>query len=88
MERAIIIERVKSGLRRAVASGKHLGRPLVDCNIADVLRLKAEGCSVRQIADFLGISKSKVSRILTVPKSPLERAFSRAEFSGENSNLD
>lgn len=69
MEREIIVERVKSGLRRAVTNGKQLGRPRVECNFAEVVRLRAEGCSLRQISDFLNVSKSKVARMLDVPKS-------------------
>ena len=74
LERDIIAERVKMGLRRAVENGKQLGRPkgtALDTN--RIYRLRAEGLSLMEIARRLGTSKSSVARILrTVPKNPLE----------------
>lgn len=81
MEREIIIERVRSGLRRAVNQGKQLGRPRVACDVGEVLRLRAEGCSIRQSADFLGVSKSKIAKMLSpfnpTPEGILERVYSQ-----------
>lgn len=63
-ERAIISERVKSGLEKARAKGKRLGRPRVEVCKESVLRLRAEGLSVRAIAGHLGVSKTKVHEIV------------------------
>jgi DNA invertase Pin-like site-specific DNA recombinase len=51
-ERAIIVERVKSGLKRAKAQGKRLGRPRKDdpALIADIERLRAEGMGINRVA--------------------------------------
>ena len=56
LERSLIVERVKAGLRNARAKGKRLGRPrkvLPDSRIAS---LRARGCSWRTIARQIGAS--------------------------------
>jgi DNA invertase Pin-like site-specific DNA recombinase len=51
-ERAIIVERVKSGLKRAKAQGKRLGRPRKDdpALVADIERLRTEGMGINKVA--------------------------------------
>jgi DNA invertase Pin-like site-specific DNA recombinase len=65
-ERAIIVERVKSGLERAKAQGKRLGRPRNDdpVLIAKVERLRADGLGINRVARKLGIGSSYVQRIV------------------------
>ncbi len=63
-ERAMIQERVKSGLSRARASGKRLGRPPVSARKrAEVLKLRQAGMSVRTIARTAGLAPGTVQRI-------------------------
>ena len=63
-ERAMIQERVKSGLSRARASGKRLGRPPVAARKrAEVLKLRQAGMSVRNIARTAGLAPGTVQRI-------------------------
>jgi DNA invertase Pin-like site-specific DNA recombinase len=64
LERDIIAERVKAGLRRARERGKRLGRPPVRAERERALRLKGEGLSARMIAGRLGVSKTSVLRLL------------------------
>ncbi len=64
LERDIIVERVKAGLRRAKASGKQLGRPRASIDLEKLHRLHCEGLSHRQIAAQLGISHASVGRML------------------------
>jgi len=64
LERDIIAERVKAGLRRARESGKRLGRPKLQVDSTQVLRLRSEGLSLRAIAQEMGISRTTVSQIL------------------------
>lgn len=54
-EGALIQERVRVGLRNARAKGKQHGRPQRTAYSSSILRLKAEGVSLRQIAERLGI---------------------------------
>jgi len=69
LERDIIAERVKAGLRKAVENGKKLGRPRAEVPKGEIYRLHSHGLSLRQIATQLNISKSTVARYLTQPKS-------------------
>jgi len=65
LERDIIAERVKAGLRNAVEAGKQLGRPRgTSLDVEAIHRLKSEGLSVREIAKQVGTSKTTVSRLL------------------------
>src|SRR5215468_3530445 len=45
LERSLIAERVRAGLRNARAKGKHLGRPRVRVDAARIAALRAEGHS-------------------------------------------
>lgn len=60
LERDLIRERVSAGVRNARASGKQLGRPRRIVNRDEIIRLKAEGTSLRQIAETLGIGYGTV----------------------------
>ena len=66
-ERAMIQERVKSGLARARAAGRRLGRPTVGSAVEDRIReLKAQGMGLQKIARTLGIGVSAVQRVTRV----------------------
>jgi DNA invertase Pin-like site-specific DNA recombinase len=56
LERSLIAERVRAGLRNARAKGKTLGRPKSDVDHAEVRRLRAQGASWRVIGRNLGVS--------------------------------
>jgi DNA invertase Pin-like site-specific DNA recombinase len=56
LERSLIVERVKAGLRNARAKGKRLGRPRAILDPSKIARLRAEGCSWRKIARAMGCS--------------------------------
>ncbi len=64
LERDIIAERVKGGLRRARANGKQLGRPNDDVDIDKVIDYKTQGKSIREIAKKMKLSRGKVERTL------------------------
>ena len=63
-ERAIIIERVHAGLRRARSQGVKLGRPRVAVDLGRAVAMRSEGKSMRSIARALGVSAMAVSRAL------------------------
>src|ERR1700722_4028751 len=50
LERSLIVERVKAGLRNARAKGKKLGRPRIAVEVARIASLRASGASWPQIA--------------------------------------
>jgi DNA invertase Pin-like site-specific DNA recombinase len=64
LERSLIVERVRAGLRNARAKGKRLGRPRSFVDAAVISRLRAQGRSIREIADELGYSRSLVHKTL------------------------
>jgi DNA invertase Pin-like site-specific DNA recombinase len=63
LERSLIVERVKAGLRNAKAKGKRLGRPPKFVDRAKLGRLRTEGRSWRKIARALGCSARTARRI-------------------------
>lgn len=66
LERNIIVERVKSGLKSAKSKGKLLGRPKVSINISEAKQLKDNGFSLRSIASQLKTSKTTISKYLNL----------------------
>ena len=72
LERDIIAERVKAGLRRARVNGKQLGRPRVAVDTDRIAALRAQGRSWIEISRELGIGKGTAQRALSArPKNPL-----------------
>jgi DNA invertase Pin-like site-specific DNA recombinase len=66
LEHDLIRERVSAGIRNARANGKKLGRPKSAVDRERILKLKAEGHSLRQIAAKLGVGYGTVrERLLT-----------------------
>jgi DNA invertase Pin-like site-specific DNA recombinase len=72
LERDIIAERVKGGLRKAKANGVRLGRPQSDANTDKVFEYRNQNKSIREIANVMKLSRGKVERILksAVSKTP------------------
>jgi DNA invertase Pin-like site-specific DNA recombinase len=64
LERSLIAERVRAGLRNARAKGVKLGRPVMRLDRARIMRLKADGRSLREIANELGCSHALVHKSL------------------------
>lgn len=60
LERSLIAERVRAGLRNAKAKGRKLGRPRVAVDVAQIARLRAQKRSWPQIAAEMGLSVGKV----------------------------
>ena len=64
-ERAIIRQRVKAGLERAVANGKKLGRPgLSETTREEIRCMRASGMSMKRIALELGVSAGAVCGVV------------------------
>src|ERR1700674_4357087 len=62
LERSLIVERVKAGLRNARSKGKRLGRPRKVMDSAQIGRLRAQGRSWRAIAVQLGVGLATLHR--------------------------
>lgn len=62
LERSLIAERVRAGLRNARSKGKKLGRPRVAVNAARIASLRASGASWQTITRELGVSAGTAKR--------------------------
>ena len=62
LERSLIVERVRAGLRNAKAKGKQLGRPLVRVDHERIAALREEGLSWAKIGEQLGVAEGTVRR--------------------------
>ena len=70
-ERAMIQARIHAGLRRAVADGRKLGRPLNDPDAIDKARLAlGKGLGINRVAKLVGLSNGTVQRIKGEMKQP------------------
>ncbi len=64
LERSLIVERVRAGMRRAKLEGRRLGRKPLEVDRAALLRDRARGMSLGQLAKTYRISRTSVARIL------------------------
>jgi DNA invertase Pin-like site-specific DNA recombinase len=60
LERDLIRERVSAGIRNARAMGRKFGRPMKALDLDRILQMRAEGQSLRQIAEKLGVGYGTV----------------------------
>jgi DNA invertase Pin-like site-specific DNA recombinase len=62
LERSLIVERVKAGLRNAKSKGKRLGRPKTILDETRIANLRAQGFGWKRIAHELGVGVGTVIR--------------------------
>ncbi|MGA7793180.1 MAG: recombinase family protein [Candidatus Acidiferrales bacterium] len=75
LERSLIAERVRAGLRNARAKGKTLGRPRKIVDAARITSLRVQGLSWTKIAEELGVGEGTVYRLARASaKNPIGRA--------------
>jgi DNA invertase Pin-like site-specific DNA recombinase len=75
LERSLVAERVRAGLRNARAKGKRLGRPRVIVDAARIGRLRKQGLSWATICDETGLSRGTAQRaVRKLPKNPVVTA--------------
>lgn len=70
LERSLIVERVRAGIRRARLEGRQIGRKPLEVDQAGIRRDRAAGQSLRQIAKTYRISAATVCKVLKQPVSP------------------
>ena len=71
LERNLIVERVRAGMRRARLEGRHICRRPVDVDRVAVLRERDRGQSLSQIATTYRVSRATVSRIIKLAQQSL-----------------
>jgi DNA invertase Pin-like site-specific DNA recombinase len=64
LERSLIIERVRAGMRRARLEGQHIGRQPLQLDHEAIQQDRCQGQSIRQIAKGHRISTATVQRVL------------------------
>ncbi len=64
LERCIIAERVKAGMRRARLEGRQIGRARLDVNREQIVRDRRSGMSLTQVAKKHGVSRASVCRLV------------------------
>ena len=64
LERNLIVERVKSGLRRAKLEGVRIGRPPANIDRPAIVRDRQAGRSLSEVASALRISRAMVCKVM------------------------
>ena len=81
LERSLVVDRVKSGMRRAKLEGRQIGRSRLDVNREQVVIDRRSGMSLTQVAKRHNISRASVCRLMKGPNSDCNLAI--ASSSGE-----
>jgi DNA invertase Pin-like site-specific DNA recombinase len=66
LERNLIVERVKAGMRRAKLDGRQIGRSRLHMNREQIVHDRRSGMSLTQVAKKHGISRASVCRVMKV----------------------
>jgi DNA invertase Pin-like site-specific DNA recombinase len=64
LERSLIVERVKAGMRRAKLEGRRIGRTPLNINREQVVQDRRSGMSLTQVAKKHRISRASVCRLV------------------------
>ena len=65
LERNLIIERVRAGMRRARLEGRHIGRKPLEVDREAILGDRRRGQSLGQLAHTYGVSRTTIHRVLS-----------------------
>ncbi len=80
LERSLIVERVRAGMRRAKLEGRAIGRPALLLDRDAILQDRRRGQSLGQIARVHRISRTTVRRVLCEKQlfsSPVPKGFEK-----------
>jgi len=75
LERSLIVERVRAGLRNARAKGKRLGRPRSVLDASRVADLRSQGLGWKKIAAELGVGVGTLYRLALGGSKTRERVI-------------
>ena len=64
LERSLIVERVRAGMRRAKLEGRHIGRKPLELDRPAILRGRQQGLSLGQLAKAHRASRATIHRVL------------------------
>jgi DNA invertase Pin-like site-specific DNA recombinase len=87
LERSLIVERVKAGMRNARAKGKHVGRPRVNVEAKKIAALREAGRSWSEITRQTGLTKGTAQRAFySLPKMGCDMVSARSHLSSKRVN--
>jgi DNA invertase Pin-like site-specific DNA recombinase len=69
LERSLIVERVRAGMRRARLEGRRIGRTPLDVNHAALVQDRLSGMSLTKVAKKYGLSRASVVRFVRDSKT-------------------
>src|SRR5713226_4980158 len=75
LERSLIVERVRAGLRNARVKGKRLGRPRKNVDAARIATLRSQGLGWRAVAAELGVGVGTLYRMACGHSKIPEKVF-------------
>jgi len=75
LERSLVADRVKSGMRRAKLEGRQIGRSRLDVNREQVVQDRRSGMSLTQVAKRHNISRASVCRLMKEANSDCNLAI-------------
>jgi DNA invertase Pin-like site-specific DNA recombinase len=79
LERSLVVERVKSGMRRARLEGRQIGRARLDIDREQVVEDRREGLSLTAVAKRHNISRASVCRLMKEANSVCSLSLNEVE---------
>ena len=73
LERSLIVERVRAGMRRAKLDGRRIGRAPLDVDRTAIVSDRRTGLSLTRVAKKHGVSRATVRRLVN-EDSALQRS--------------
>jgi len=77
LERNLIIERVRAGMRRARLEGRHIGRQPLELDRAAMLLERQHGRSLAQLAKTYRVSRTTIHRVLNEPNRTVPKGLEK-----------
>ena len=77
LERSLIVERVRAGMRRAKLEGRHIGRTALVLDRPAILRDRQRGDSLGQLAKSYRVSRTTIHRVLAEPKLAVTKGLQK-----------
>jgi DNA invertase Pin-like site-specific DNA recombinase len=87
LERSLIVERVKAGMRRAKLEGRQVGRARLDVNREQVAQDRRSGMSLTLVARKHSISRASVCRLMKEANSDVAPAIPISSEAGLEAQL-
>ncbi len=88
LERSLIVERVKAGMRRAKLEGRRIGRTPLNINREEVVSDRHSGMSLTQVAKKHRISRASVCRLVREAGASPTQVITRVPQSAHAAELE